>query len=309
MDISVVFHQVLLLFIPIAAGFVIRKRGIVDGSFTKMLSDFIFVFLLPCLVLDSMRFDFSLEVLINSGLLALVACGVLIVLWGMGFLISKRLGKTFDVQAVIEFSITCSNFTFMGLPVIASLFGQEGVFYASVHNIPYFIFSNSIAIFLINRKNQRVNLARLLLNPPTIAVAAGVLLFLFSIRLPSVLEDSIAMFAGCAPAMSMVLVGLVLAGSDLSKMFVDVRIYVVSLIRLVAAPVAAFFILRAFGLRELLLYVPVVILAMPVAAQIILLSERYEKDSGFAAQTVAVSTLLSVATIPAVVWFINWMKA
>ena len=91
-----------------------------DGSFTKMLSDFIFVFLLPCLVLDSMRFDFSLEVLINSGLLALVACGVLIVLWGMGFLISKRLGKTFDVQAVIEFSITCSNFTFMGLPVIAS---------------------------------------------------------------------------------------------------------------------------------------------------------------------------------------------
>lgn len=303
---QVVFQQVILLFIPVIIGFVLRKRNMVDSAFTKSLSDFIFVFLLPCMVLDAMKFEFSVQVLINSGWLVLISSFTLFVLWVIGWLLSKKMDKHFDAQAVIEFSITCSNFGFMGFPIAYALFGQEGLFYASIQNIPYYIFSNSIALFLINRKNSHLRLRDLWITPPTVAVVLGLIRFLGNIPLPGVVDQTIATFSSCTSPISMVLIGLVLADSDLSRLFRDGRIYIISVIRLLVAPLGFFFLGKACGLTGFLLDIPTVILSMPVAAQIILLSKRYDKDAGFAAQIVGMSTLLSIFTISIVAAVIQY---
>ena len=69
-------------------------------------------------------------------------------------------------------------------------------------------------------------------------------------------------------------------------------------LRLVVFPVIAFVVLSPFVADKLLLGVAVLLIAMPVAANSVLLSEENKVDSTLASQGVFLSTLLCLATIP-----------
>ena len=96
----------------------------------------------------------------------------------------------------------------------------------------------------------------------------------------------------------MLVVGALLATLPLQRLAGDWRVYLVTALRLVVFPVMAFLVLSLFITDKLLLGVAVLLIAMPVAANSVLLSEEYGVDSTLASQGVFISTLLCLATIP-----------
>jgi predicted permease len=60
-------------------------------------------------------------------------------------------------------------------------------------------------------------------------------------------------------------------------------------------------VLRIFVSEPLEIGIPVIIAAMPIAANVSILSEKYGGNSMLGAQCVFLSTLLSIFTIPLVV--------
>lgn len=63
-------------------------------------------------------------------------------------------------------------------------------------------------------------------------------------------------------------------------------------------PLIYLVILRAAGVQEILWQVVVVLTAMPAAANTETFAEKYGKDYHFAARCVAVSTIISLFSVP-----------
>ena len=97
-------------------------------------------------------------------------------------------------------------------------------------------------------------------------------------------------------------IGASLAAIDLKGLFTDGKLLLFSGIKLVLLPVAGIWIIRQFVQTESMLGVCMVMLATPVGSMTAMLSQQYDGDYETASKGVALTTILSVVTMPLVSW-------
>jgi hypothetical protein len=131
-----------------------------------------------------------------------------------------------------------------------------------------------------------------------VASFIGLALFLVGYTLPSPVHTGLELIGSVTTPLAMLVVGALLATLPAARLAGDWRIYLLSGLRLIVFPVIAFVVLSPFITDKLLLGVVVLLIAMPVAANSVLMSEEYKVDSTLASQGVFLSTLLCLATIP-----------
>ncbi|MBZ4645580.1 MAG: putative permease [Clostridia bacterium] len=306
MDFFVTFNQILILFMLLLVGFITRKLNIVDASFSKNLSNFLFNITLPAMIIHGMNHSFSAEILTNGVWLIVISFGILAFSYVVAVLAVKWLKVDNLSRNIYQFGIMFSNFGFMGYPVVEALFGEEGILYVSMFSIPIHFLFNSLGIMVIKRgESNSVKMEpENVINPPFLATIAGLFIFVFSLKIPEPITMSIKMIGSTTTPLSMILSGLILANARPNELFSNYKVYIVSFIRLIFLPVIVLFILKAFHLNLLMIGIPVVITAMPVAANASILAEKYDGNAYLGAQSVFISTLLSVLTIPIIAYFI-----
>lgn len=306
MEFFVTLKSVYSLFILILAGFIIRKFNIVDGNFTKPLSNFLFYVSLPAMIISSMDFPFSPELLADSLCLVVFGTGVMGASVLLSCFFSKILSPDYASRNVYEFSMIFSNFAFMGLPVAGAIFGKKGIFLTSVYTIPIYLIVNTYGIMLMQRDSRGWKGIKPgnIINPSIVAALIGFMLFAFSLKFPEFIASPLNMLGSTTTPLSMVLACMLLAGVGLKDMFGNYRVYLVVFIRLLGLPLLVLIILRMFVSDPLLVGVPVINTAMPVAANVSILSEKFGGNSRLGSQCVFISTFLSIATIPVIAWLV-----
>lgn len=300
MDITVVTNQVLMLFIPVVVGYIIARLKVVDGTFSKNLSSFIFNVTLPCAIVSAMQVDFNKEILIKSGLLILISVAIVFLGWIFGIALAKILGTKDFSRRVVMYSMMFSNFSFMGYPVVSAFMGAEGLLYATMFTLPLYITVQSWGVALIDGGGNRKFKPQYILNAPLVAAVLGFILFLTGFRLTGAIDGTVRMLGSTTTPLAMTVVGLALTTEPLKKSFSGIRYYGVALVRLVVFPLFVFYLLKGTGLDISLCQVATIITMMPVAANIIVTSATFGKDPTDPARSVLLSTLLSVVTIPLV---------
>ena len=80
----------------------------------------------------------------------------------------------------------------------------------------------------------------------------------------------------------------------------DLRLLLFSVIKLLVLPAAGVLVIRQFVDNEVILGVCLVMLATPVGSMTAMLAQQYDGDYEMASKGVALTTILSVATIPLV---------
>ncbi|MGE4284558.1 MAG: AEC family transporter, partial [Clostridia bacterium] len=73
---------------------------------------------------------------------------------------------------------------------------------------------------------------------------------------------------------------------------------------LIFIPVILLLVLKLFDLDLLMIGIPVVITAMPIPANSAILAEKFDGNAYLGAQSVFISTLLSILTIPMIAFFL-----
>ncbi|MGE4284726.1 MAG: AEC family transporter [Clostridia bacterium] len=306
MEVFTVFTQVLVLFILMMIGYIVRRLNIVDSTFSKNLSNFLFAIILPAMIINSMNFPFSIKVLIDGGWLIIISMGVML----FSVIISMIAIKFFKVDILSEnvyyFGLIFSNFSFMGFPVISAIYGQEGVLYTSIFILVIRILFNTVGVAIMQRGSGGKDKIQLknILNPPIIAVFIGLTIFLFKIQIPKPIAMSLSMLSSAMTPLGMIVIGLILANQKFTQMFSDVKVYIASFIRLIFIPVCLLIPLKMLGFDSLIVGVPVIVTAMPMAATASILAEKYNGNSYLGAQCMFVSSLLSIITIPLIVFLV-----
>ena len=292
--------KVLTFFILIGVGFTIKKVRLVDDSFTKGLSSFVLYVTLPALVIDSMQFQFSFEMLSGSLILLLSGGFLYAFLWIVGLIIVKLLKLEGKARAVVLYASLLGNVAYMGYPVVEMVLGREGVFYTGVFNIWFNILTWTAGVRIIAGKESG-NRKKCFLNPGIISLLIGLFLFVFSIPLPGFLEEPLNLLGECTVPLAMVVAGITLAGANIKSVLGDQRVIVYSLFKLLAVPLTVFLFLQLVELPGVVEKILIIMSAMPAAANTSIFARMYDSDYDLASRLIAASTFFSLVSIPVII--------
>lgn len=304
MDIMVVINQMIQLFIVIALGYFLNRIGIFDQTLNKKLTTLLLSVTTPAMILNSVLSNQNSASLNEVAMVFIVAIAVFTILPIVSFVLVKIMRIPVKQQGLYMFMTVFSNIGFMGFPVMQAIFGNEAVFYTAIFNMGFNLLVFSLGIVMMNYGNEnKVELnIKNVLTPGVIASIIALIIYFTKITFPIVIVNTCSMIGNITTPIAMLLIGSTLANMPIKEVFNDIRIYPYTIVKQVLLPILAFPILQFFIQDTYLLGITFIMIAMPVANSAVLFATEYGGDIKLAAKTVFITTLLSVVTIPTLVY-------
>ncbi|MCI1931769.1 MAG: AEC family transporter [Clostridia bacterium] len=292
----------LMLFVLLGVGFFLRKKKLVSHEARKSIINILIDIFLPCLIIKSFNIDFSIDLLKETGEALIFAFAAQIVY----VFSSKYLYKMVKDKgriAVLRAGTICSNAAYIGMPVSEGIYGSAGLIFASIECLPLRIFTWTFGTALFVKTSGKQVIKTLLTHPCIISVFIGIVLMFLGFPLPKFVISSINSLGNCSTAVSMIVVGMILAEISPKEIFNGPVFYFAAL-RLIVIPLVFLVILKALSTNEVVTGVTVLLAGMPAGSNTAVLASKYNGDEAFASQNIFVSTLLSMATIPIISLFL-----
>lgn len=202
--------------------------------------------------------------------------------------------------ALERFASVYSNCGFLGIPLINSVLGSEGVFYLTAYMTVFNILAFTHGMTLLSGKFKLKKLKEGLLSPVVIATVIAVLLFFTQFRIPGVLKDSMQYIADMNTPAAMMVAGFSLAQSNIGRIFKKWRIYRVTAVKLLAVPLLVLVFLKLFRIEPTVAYVTLIAAACPTSTTTTMLSIQLDKNYQYSSEIFSFTTVLSILTIPLV---------
>jgi len=296
--ISNVFEMQVFLLCLMFVGLITAKTRIVDEHARSSLSDLVLCVFLPCNILSSFL-GTGVSQLSSLGIIFGISTGIL----GLTFLLSLVLYKKADQEQkkVLLYATLISNAGFLGNPVIESIYGLEGLTYASAYLVPVrvAIWTAGLVIFT----GTKGSLTKVLLHPCLTASYMGILVMVTGFTPPDLIRRLIFSLGGCTTPVSMLVVGNVLGFVKIEKVISKLTVYF-TFIRLILVPLLVMGILLILRPDPVISGISVILSGMPAAVTTVMLAEKYNADKELASKIVFVSTLLSIFTAPLLAWLL-----
>lgn len=299
MNSNIVIKQILSLFLIILVGFYGRKKNIIDENLTKGFSKLLIEITTPLLIISS--FSFSVNASMKGNIIKAFIYGLAI------FIITPLFTKLLFIKVskskinILQFAMVFSNCGFMGFPIVESVFGQEGVMYASIFNLFFNFFVWTYGVMLFTETKDIKEIKKVFKSPGIIAVFIGLFLMLFSIEIPGILFSTMKMVGGLTTPISMLIIGSLLAVTNLRLAVKDLSLYYGSIIKLLIIPGVLYFIAAIFHEKSIVVKCFILMQAMPAGAMTTIFAENFNKEKEYAVMIVSFSTALSVLTIPFII--------
>lgn len=298
-----VFDQIIILFLIMMLGFFIRKKNIINDDITKGLSELLINVTLPFMIISSFTLQYDSEMMIIGSKILIYSIFIHVALiFFSKILYTKNLKEK---RQVLKFITVFSNVGFIGYPILYGMLGEKGVFFAAIFNIPFNLFLWTIGVMFFTGEKNLKSIKKVMVNPATIAVFIGIIIFRFSINLPVSIKSTFNMVGSITTPISMIVIGSMLAERNVKEIFMDASLYYGAFVRLVLIPFLIFIILKFIGTDKLIMQICVVLEAMPAAVITAIIAEKYDGDAVYASQSVFVTTVLSLITIPIIIFLLK----
>ena len=290
-----VSSQVGTMFLMMAAGFALAKRGLLTREAIPQLTNLLLTAVLPCMLVDSMQIERTPALLGAMGYGALLAVGLYVLYCLLSIPLFRR--KNPATGKTLRFGTLYGNVGFMGLPLIQMVLGEQAMVYGVINLIVFNLFNWSQGVVLMGGRKQ-VSLKQAVINPGILGIIAALLLFFCGITLPPVVGSAVSFLGSMNTPLAMVIIGAQMAAADWRAVFRSPAILLACVLKLAAMPLLTALILYPLH-PELELYCTLVLLAgVPTASVTAMFAQRYGQDVATSAQLVTVSTLLSILTLP-----------
>lgn len=298
-SIEAVIHAQGLMFIYIGVGFLCRKLDITDNHIENKLTVALTNIIFPCTIFTAMINTLGTTIL-SDVLHAAVICVVLAAIsYVAGTLFYSRMPE--KKKPVLIYSVLSSNAGFVGIPILAAIYGDVGVLYAAIYMAIIRIFTWTLGLKLFDRSGNRA-LRKILMNPNNIAMALAVLFHSLNIRLPVIFSEVMEEMGEMATPLCMVMIGSVIANNFHWRNLISPVAYGYSALRLIGIPLLTLFVLRQLAVDPIITGSMVILVAAPAPIMSCVFATRYDADKELAALLVLVSTMLSLATQPIITY-------
>ena len=295
-----IFEQLLKMFFIMLLAFICYKIKLVDQNGNRSISNLLLMVVNPLLIITVYQDTEYNPDMVRGLLLAFAAAlashilGILI----STFLIRPSSGPDCSIE---RFNSMYSNCGFIGIPLVNSVLGSSGVFFITAYMVVFNLFTWTHGIILMEKKCSLKNMKEGILSPMFLSTVTAVALFFLRVRIPSVVLDSMNYVADMNTPLAMMVAGFSVAQSDLGKMLRNLRIYFISFIKLILIPVLMIAVLKLMSLPSEVATTILIGAACPAATTGTMMAIRYKQNYTYSSELFAMTTVLSVITIPAVV--------
>ena len=297
--------QVLVLFVLIAVGVVLTKCGLITESGSKTMTDVVLYAVTPCVIVNAFQREYQPEML-GGLLIALLAAFLAL---GFSVLTAELLYRKKDIDrgVVLKFSVVFSNCGFMALPLQQAILGDDGVFYGAAYVAMFNIFMWTYGLLTMSRRRELRSALKVIVNPGIIGTVIGIILFAFSIKLPTVIAQPVSMLAALNTPVPMLVIGYHLVHAKLKRVLADKDAYIAMAFRLILIPLAVMGVMVLLKIDATVTKATVIAVSAPVAAFTTMMSTKYGHDTELSAGIVSASALFSLLTMPLVVGLTQYL--
>ncbi len=292
------FLAILETFIVFGIGAWLMRRKILDDKGVAQLSNVTLDLLFPLLTISSITRNFRADQLLELWLLPVLGFFGMAASWLAGLVLVRFMRcQTPGRRAMFQHFCSCNNYLFLPLIILDNLWGDRYVGMLLVMNIGLTIGFWTVGIAAFGGASVRETIRHIFsVNLYAVLLALG--LVTFDLPLPGVLAWVCETLGNAAVPLVLLGIGAAICSSAgrLGQHLGDV-LYL-SLVRLVVLPAAMLLILKLLPIPEDIFRVLAVVAMMPVSASSVLVARRYGGDLDFASQSIIVTTLLSLATVP-----------
>ena len=307
MELSALFETCFVIIALMLVGFFGARRGAFPAGFSKAVSSLIVNIFLVATIFRSIA---SGAAGVTAGelphvlLIICLAIGLAYVL-GRGTL--ALFGKKYGADASMELSISVMNNLLIGLPVLDAIYGPTAVLFAGLTSLPFNLLLYTYGVWRLEPGEKAGGGLRLkeMLSPCVISTLLALVFFVLQLPVPGALDRLFSAAAACSMPLSMIVIGITMGSEDLRAALRDRRVYLIALVRLVLAPALTWLLLGLLTDNAMLLKSCVVVAGCPTGIVVPILTLRSGRDAALASNSVIVTTLLSLITLPALLMLLG----
>lgn len=299
--------QILPLFIIIAIGWVSTKLKLANENWLKPISNFALYIGFPALIFGNLTkntIDFEL-IGLSFARVSLLLIGMLILI----ILSLKWLAKSKQDKATIVICFMFGNAAFLGIPLLTNLNSSLAKLASlNASMMLFWVFSLGLIIvegFTVVKPTVGKIIIGLLKNPLLLSVILGIGINFLKISIPEVIHKPIEMMGSAVSPMVMLMIGVFIAAHPPKKLSVLKTPILFSVFKLLIFPIIGLLILSLNNKQELS---SIVQFAMPAAITPFAMADKYNLNKEFICNSIIVSTVLSLITIPIVIYLFNFTK-
>lgn len=333
----VMLQQMIVMLLMMAVGYLCYRRQILTEEVSRKVSAIVVNVANPCMILSSALTDQQMQGKELVQTLAIVVMMYAFLL-AMAQLLPRILCIQKESRGAYAAMTVFANIGFMGFPVLAAMYGNGALLYGAVFQIPFniLIYTYGVAVLTrkpgacakaepdvnaevdvktepdVNGKSENiengseqqgklqgtVELVKKIFNIGVIACIAAMLLYFLQDPVPSFLQAFITNLGNLTAPLSMMIIGASLAQMPLKELFLDKKLLLFSLVKLLLLPAVWIIMVNRVAEQEILRGVCLVMMATPAGSMTAMLAQQYGGDYETASRGVALTTVLSVITMP-----------
>ena len=327
----VMLQQMIVMFLMMAVGYLCYRKQILTEEVSRKVSAIVVNVANPCMILSSALTDQQMQGKELVQTLAIVVM-MYVFLLVMAQLLPRILCIQKESRGAYAAMTVFANIGFMGFPVLAAMYGNGALLYGAVFQIPFNILIYTYGVAVLTRKpgacaktepnvkaevdvngmseniengseqqgklQGTVEIVKKIFNIGVIACITAMLLYFLQTPVPSFLQAFITNLGNLTAPLSMMIIGASLAQMPLKELFLDKKLLLFSLVKLLLLPAVWMIMVNRVAEQEILRGVCLVMMATPAGSMTAMLAQQYGGDYETASRGVALTTVLSVITMP-----------
>jgi hypothetical protein len=311
---SSILTPLIAVFIIMLLGGIVQKLRFLPADTNLILNQFVYYIAFPAILLIVLA-ETRIEDIIQWGFIGGFSLAMIIT-YALVIAVSLwRKPKQQAIAAMRALNATFGNTAFIGIPLLSLLFPGNKIALvaaaiASLLSVFMFAFA-LVSIELASRDKQSADHAIVIManalykNPIVLGSMIGISLSALHITLPESLSLVLHQIGSTSSPCALFAIGMVLAKAfqhqSLAKMFslsLIAEISFINLLKLIIQPFIAFALLKLFSVEHELLTMGVLLAALPTAASVYLLADRYQINANSSAQGILYGTLITFVSLP-----------
>ena len=305
-----ILNKVIIFVLLAIPGYLLVKTNCLKSLDSKGLTMLLLYAGLPCMILVStLNIPITSKTVIDMVLISLIFVLGILALLVFSNVFSKYEPLT-DQRRMAKFCMLFANNGFLGIPLASALFSISSpiiVVFTGVLNVVNNVLWPTMGNYMLTKDKKHISAKGLLTNFVFIAFVLGLVLNLLDLqtKFPEVMDyanEYADYFKGIVAALSMTIIGMKFADVKFMKLFTSKKVYYLSFVRLIFAPVlivGVLLLIRLFAnISNEIIIATYISFAMPSAAIAPTLADKFNMDSENAVLYSLGTSLFSVITIP-----------
>ena len=295
---DIALNTVAPLFALMAAGFIIKRAGLLDEHSCAGLNRLITYLFLPALLFCNI-YGSDWSTAVNPSVLGYLALSIVLSVaalwWIVPFFEPENRKRGVIIQGIFR-----SNAAIFGVPIAASLLGEGSLGLAAMLISVTVVLYNCFAVIVLERFNNKSASIKTILigiirNPLILSILAAIILKLIRLRLPEILFSPLNSLGSVTSPLGFVLLGASFSFHSAKEHRRTLALTVMS--RLILVPLVFLIPAYILGIREQALVVLMIIYAAPTALSSFPMAKEFGGDDALAGEIVVFTSALCILTL------------